>query len=732
MQERLRREAQAMAQLAHPNVVAVHDVGVYEDRVFVAMEYVQGTTLAHWLAAAPRTQREILGAFIAAGRGLAAAHAAGLVHRDFKPENVMVGDDGRVRVGDFGLARPFDTRVARFAKPATDTPTDLTSTGVVVGTPLYMAPEQYLGDPADARTDQFSFCVALHGAIYGVRPFAGDTFTDLAAAVLGGKIEPTPKDVRVPGRVRDAIRRGLAQAPKDRWPSMDALLHELAAPRRRRVWLAPAATVLAAAAGIGLVATRSSGTPCDRDHLAGVWDAQRKANVERALSALDVPFAGATAAEVRQLGDRYAEQFLSARVGACEAHERGELKSDAYALESICFALRKRDLDAIVDRLERADARVAAHAVEALSNLMPVERCRDREMLRLLVGPPDAKTRIAINRVIGELHALRAALDLGDDSVQLGAIVKHGRAVDAPAVRAEVLELAGRYAAAVADFKNARHWLADAAADARSGHHDAAEASALAALLEVSHELRTDGADALVEDARRAGERVRDRPEIEIARLVGEAAIEADRNQIDNARRELDAAIAVADAQFPARDQRRGTPREAMIGMLVDAGRGADALPYADALVGLRKVVLGEDHPAFATAVMLGGDVQVALNQVGPAVDSYHRASAIANRARDPRVEAEALAHFAALHVRQGDTAAARALFARAIDLDATGYPHPHPAAVRHLIAAAALEAKLGNRVHARELYKRALTALVALYEAGDPRIAETEHALAD
>jgi len=315
MQERLRREAQAMAQLAHPNVVAVHDVGVYEDRVFVAMEYVQGTTLAHWLVAAPRTQREILGAYIAAGRGLAAAHAAGLVHRDFKPENVMVGDDGRVRVGDFGLARPFDTRVARFARRATDTPTDLTSTGVVVGTPLYMAPEQYLGDPADARTDQFSFCVALHGAIYGVRPFAGDTFTDLAAAVLGGKIEPTPKSVRVPRRVRDAIRRGLALAPKDRWPSMDALLHELAAPRRKRVWLAPAATVLAAAAGIGLLATRSSGTPCDRDHLAGVWDAQRKASVERALSTLGLPFAGATAAEVTQLGDRYAEQFLSARVG---------------------------------------------------------------------------------------------------------------------------------------------------------------------------------------------------------------------------------------------------------------------------------------------------------------------------------------------------------------------------------------------------------------------------------
>jgi hypothetical protein len=725
-----------MAQLAHPNVVAVHDVGVFEDRVFVAMEYVQGTTLARWLADAPCTQREILAAYIAAGRGLAAAHAAGLVHRDFKPENVMVGDDGRVRVGDFGLARPFDTRVARFAKRAADTPSgpsssghsghplaDLTSTGVVVGTPLYMAPEQYVGDPADARTDQFSFCVALHGAIYGARPFAGDTFTDLAASVLGGKIEPTPKGVRVPRRVRDAIHRGLALAPKDRWPTMDALLAELAAsPRRRLIWLPPAATALAAAVGIGLVATRSSGTPCDRDHLAGAWDDVRKASVERALVATNLPFARDTAAEVVRLGDRYAAGFLSARVGACEAHEKGELKSDSYALENICFVLRKRDLEAVVERLELPDARIAAHAVDAISNLMPVERCADREMLRLLVGPPDAKTRIAINRVIGELHALRAALDLGDESMPVGAIVSHAGGVDAPAVRAEVLELAGRYAAAGADFKDARHWLADAVADARSGHHDAAEASALAALLDASREGGQID-DGLRQEARQAGERVRDRPEIEVTRLVAEASIDAERGHTDDARRELDEAIAVVDKHYSDRDQRRGPPREAMIRMLVDTNRAADAQPYVDALLALRRGVLGDNHPAVATAVMLAGDVAAD----SAAAASYERAIAIAQAAGAPRVEAEALTHFAVLHVVRGDTAAARAMYARALALDGKSYPRPHPAAVRHLIGAAALEAKLGNRDNARELYQRARAAQVALYDAGDPRIIEIE-----
>src|SRR5262249_51812916 len=153
--------------------------------------------------------------------------------------------------------------------------------------------------------------------------------------------------------------------------------------------------------------------------------------------------------------------------------------------------------------------------------------------------------------------------------------------------------LAGRYAMAVADFQNARHWLADAAADARSGHHDAAEASALAALLGVKHELRKVD-DGLRQEARFAGERVRDRPEIEIARLVAPAAAAADRSQFDDAKRQLDAAIAVAEKHYPARDQRRGAPREAMIRMLVDAGRAADAKPYVDALLGLRAGVLGE------------------------------------------------------------------------------------------------------------------------------------------
>jgi WD40 repeat protein/predicted Ser/Thr protein kinase len=247
MQERLRREAQAMARLSHPNVVAVYDVGTLGDRVFVAMEYVEGVTLTEWLATA-RTLAEILAVFDAAGRGLAAAHGQGLVHRDFKPENVLVGDDGRVRVVDFGVAK-----LGASPRAAWKPPLELTATNAALGTPFYMAPEQYLGEAVDQRTDQFSFCVALYAAVHGVRPFAGTTLDELAAAAIGGKLTPPPSPAKVPDRIRAALVRGLAAAPADRFPTMDALLAELRldVPRRR------ARTAIAAGvaiAGLGVAA----------------------------------------------------------------------------------------------------------------------------------------------------------------------------------------------------------------------------------------------------------------------------------------------------------------------------------------------------------------------------------------------------------------------------------------------------------------------------------------------
>ena len=229
---RLVREAQAIARLQHPNVVAVHEVGTVGDQVYVAMELVEGTSLRHWLARRRRDLREVLDVFVQAARGLVAAHDAGLVHRDFKPDNVLVGDDGRVRVVDFGLVR-----LAGGADDAGGPPPSalalggLTLAGAVVGTPRYMAPEQLFREPVDERADQFAFCVTLYEAITRQRPFVASNVEELTRAYLAEIVQPMPPWAAVPGWLERLLWRGLARDPARRWPSMRDVLAELTADR---------------------------------------------------------------------------------------------------------------------------------------------------------------------------------------------------------------------------------------------------------------------------------------------------------------------------------------------------------------------------------------------------------------------------------------------------------------------------------------------------------------------
>jgi formylglycine-generating enzyme required for sulfatase activity len=255
---RLLREAQAIARLSHPNVIAVHDAGTFAERVYVAMEFVDGQTIDAWLAAGPRSWRQILDVFLAAGRGLAAAHAAGIVHRDFKPQNVMIGRNGAVRVMDFGLARlaggtttatsPAESGV----EPAAIAPesSNVTRAGTVMGTPAYMAPEQFRGEQVDARSDQFSFCVALYEALHGQRPFQGEHILSLSFSVTEGEIRVPTKTTNVPAWVRRPLLRGLRPNPAERHPSMDALIEAMeddpAHKRRRRLGVAAMVSVILA------------------------------------------------------------------------------------------------------------------------------------------------------------------------------------------------------------------------------------------------------------------------------------------------------------------------------------------------------------------------------------------------------------------------------------------------------------------------------------------------------
>jgi serine/threonine protein kinase len=248
--QRLVREAQSMAQVNHPNVVQVYDAGISEGSTYIAMELVTGASLRSWQQE-KRPLPEIIEAYVAAGRGLAAAHAAGIIHRDFKPDNCLVGSDGRVRVTDFGLAsaRPNDDG------PDTPEELELTNSGMVLGTPAYMAPEQFTGGNVDPRTDQFNYCVSLYEALYGTRPFKGKSFDELGDNVCDGKVRPPAPGTRVSRAMRQILLRGLSVKPGDRYPTMDHLLEDLGRDRAR-VWrnLGIGTTVVAAALGLGLFA----------------------------------------------------------------------------------------------------------------------------------------------------------------------------------------------------------------------------------------------------------------------------------------------------------------------------------------------------------------------------------------------------------------------------------------------------------------------------------------------
>ncbi len=254
LRTRILREAQALARVSAPNVVHVYQVGEVSGQVYIAMEFINGTTLTKWQAEPARRWQDILRTYVAAGHGLLAAHEAGLIHRDFKPDNVLIDRQGRPRVADFGLARleaasattAAPVAVAASAAPSLPSKSAqalLTQAGVVMGTPLYMSPEQHNGDPADARSDQFSFCVALYAALYRQLPFAGDTLPSLAFHVASGQVRPRPAGSHVPMAVHEAILRSLSPNPGARFPSMRELLAALdfdplsdrtAGPRSRR------------------------------------------------------------------------------------------------------------------------------------------------------------------------------------------------------------------------------------------------------------------------------------------------------------------------------------------------------------------------------------------------------------------------------------------------------------------------------------------------------------------
>jgi tetratricopeptide (TPR) repeat protein len=419
---RLRREARTMARIVDRNLVTVHDVGVHEGRVFLAMEFVDGSTLRAWCE--DKRWDGILAAYLEAGRGLVAAHAAGIVHRDFKPDNVLVATDGRVAVTDFGIARTHDGADAD--EPLAIEDIRLTTTGAIIGTPRYMSPEQLEGAVADVRSDQFSLCVSLWEALYKEHPFAptGSGFPALREAVLRGEPRPTPAS-KVPPRVKQALARGLARDPNARWPRLADLLEALdvLTPSRRWVWavLAGAGVIAAGSIAYGLWQREhrvvDPGETCtgSGDLLRGIWDDARKADVRAAFAAVNMPFADAGFEQVRTKLDDWSKRWVDGRTHACRATRVYREQSEAtLEAEMRCFDAERVSMRALVDVLASASADEVANASWALGKLPRPERCNDPTTLG--PAPPSDPARAKLVEQLEETIAKAKALTEAGDT----------------------------------------------------------------------------------------------------------------------------------------------------------------------------------------------------------------------------------------------------------------------------------------------------------------------------
>ncbi len=583
---RLSQEAQAIGRLSHPNVVAAYDAGTHDERVFIAMEFVDGETLADWLRRTPRRWNEIRDVFAGAARGLAAAHAAGLVHRDFKPPNVMVGRDGQARVTDFGLARRLLAPEA--AGPATPgrsaSAIGLTRTGALLGTPVYMAPEQFQSKPADARSDQFSFCVALFEALYGQRPFAGDDLTALKKAVIAGQIRFPAGRHAVPPWLRRAALRGLSVAPEDRFPTMTDLLDALEhrRPRSHRVARAAGLTLAALLAG-GLVVNRigdqrvrlcrSGGA-----RVAAVWDTSsppaptsRRAATQRAFLATGLPDAPAIWNGVAAALDRYARQWTDAYTDTCEAtNVRGQQSAEILDLRMTCLNERLDQLRSLADVFTTADASMLAHAAEATSALAPLARCADVALLRSVVPLPlDERERAAIADLRNRLAEVKAQRDAGripEARRAVSVLETKARALGYQPALAETLALAGWLQFASGESQQAQSTLADAIDAGERAHHDETVAEAAA--------------------------------------LLGGAISETAPSLQREAERWLKFAEAALDRMGPAGDRLRSWVLTERAVVLVNLRDFAAASSGARAAIALKERLLGPNHPDVAHSLV--------------------------------------------------------------------------------------------------------------------------------
>ncbi len=666
LRARLEREAQALARLSHPNVVAVHDLGDHGDGLFIAMDLVEGQTLSDWLRA-DHSWREVQRVFLEAGAGLAAAHRAGLVHRDFKPDNVLVGADGVVRVTDFGVSRRVDTG------PASRNEDTITGAGSLIGTPMYMSPEQFDGASADARSDQFGFCVALFEALSGHRPYHAHSLRELRDAVHGGGAR-FHAETKVPRWLQALVLRGLSVKREDRFPSMDELLVALRGPRRASPVLlgtlgGAAVLALVAFALISRELERRRVDPCFQidARAAAAWNPARQQRLVDAGSALGVVWAadalrGLTAIlDGFMTGWRADYRAICAQVAATSGAERTRALG-----QQACLDARLETFERYRDAFDTVDARMLRDATASVSGALSQRSCTSFETSFEL--PPDSAQREAFTRLRSRYLTLEAdsRLSRGGD---LRAQFQAGRE-EAEALGFKGLAAAFRLLEAWAEMvrgsrEAAITILEDVVVRAEVARDDTLVFHARLSLAKLLEDMDVKRARAVIPGVRAAAQRMGLDPERHGDVLAAEALLLAREGKLDRAielqrasiavRRPEDGAIFEAWNQLSAMQSQRGLHEESLA-----------SLEKAKTLA---RAAVGEQHPAYANLLLSEAALYNRAERLEESFAASEKALEIYKNDPDTRAYVIALYDYAVMLNRVGRRDQALPLVEKAVTL---------------------------------------------------------------
>jgi tetratricopeptide (TPR) repeat protein/tRNA A-37 threonylcarbamoyl transferase component Bud32 len=739
--ERLLREAQALARLTHPNVVAVYDAGELSGEVWLAMELVDGVTLKTWLKRHPRAPawHDVLTLLIPAGEGVAAAHHAGLVHRDLKPDNIMIGADGRARVMDFGLARAGEAGTEPVADAGlSDDPlvsrssllaSDVTRAGALVGTPAYMAPEQFSGH-ADERADVFAFSVLLWEALYGERPFAGDTPPAILLSITLGRIH-TPHGRRAPRWLRRVLLRGLAADIDVRWPTMSALIAAIKRGRARArtlkfVALLGLLALLAAAAllvhALDRAQTRAMCAATGAE-IEALWPG-RAAAARAGLSRSGVPSPDDTFARITPWLDRWSASWSRARADACVAAEL-DLTIDAELASRVttCLDLQRGSVDALLQRLADGDPTAAATAISFAASLRGSERCLDRRVLdQTLWPPPERRAELDLLRARqSELNTTRALGQLDRAMSDAIALLAEAEALGWSPAIAEADYMLGSLHARKSNYPDAEAALRRAYFRAgRDGDHRLAATAAAELVLVIGHEL------ARPKEGREWGEhaamhlgRLGEEEQLSGANLLGNlSVIEQDLGAPERAVELAERALAIETAALGDDHIILAGTLNNLALALAALGRHREARPHLERALALREATLGPTHYVVASSLHNLAMNLARLDEPEQALLLYQRALAVieANGEGDGPRAANTYNTMLPIHLEAGRTDEAIRVGERALEIRERTLGPDHPAVgaalnnlALALTAAGAIDRALAHHQRALGLRERAL-----------------------